>query len=130
MELTKQNHQQRQPPKTKKHKTNVEACKKKLSFGQFIAAIRILSSNGVAPSTADTLYELQQKYPSAPPPLIPSDNIDAAAVSVDVPSVVKAITSFPKGTTCGRDGLRAHHLLDVTSGAASAVAEELLRSIT
>lgn len=49
---------------------------------------------------------------------------------MDVPSVVKAITSFPKGTSCGRDGLRDQHLLDATSGDAAAVAEELLRSIT
>ncbi|GKF70644.1 hypothetical protein Tco_0203701 [Tanacetum coccineum] len=37
---------------------------------------------------------------------------------------------FPKGTSCGRDGLRAQHLRDILGGAASAVADDLLGSIT
>ena len=40
------------------------------------------------------------------------------------------ILSFPKGTSCGRDGLRAQHLVDILGGAASAVADDLLVSIT
>ena len=40
------------------------------------------------------------------------------------------IRSFPKGTSCGKDGLRAQHLLDALSGVAVAIADELIGSIT
>ena len=40
------------------------------------------------------------------------------------------IKSFPRGTSCGRDGLRAQHLLDCLSGAAVAIFEELIAFIT
>ncbi|PNX61244.1 hypothetical protein L195_g052353, partial [Trifolium pratense] len=35
------------------------------------------------------------------------------------------IKSFPKGTWCGRDGMRAQHLLDALCGEGSAVARDL-----
>ncbi|RZC53846.1 hypothetical protein C5167_012698 [Papaver somniferum] len=47
----------------KKRKTNVEACRNKISNGLYTAAVRILSSNIVAPDNPDTLHELQQKHP-------------------------------------------------------------------
>ncbi|GKC82187.1 hypothetical protein Tco_1137904 [Tanacetum coccineum] len=40
------------------------------------------------------------------------------------------IKSFPRGTSCGRDGLRAHHLMDCLSGAVIAIFDELVSSIT
>ncbi|GKC34866.1 putative reverse transcriptase domain-containing protein, partial [Tanacetum coccineum] len=40
------------------------------------------------------------------------------------------IKSFPQGTSCGRDGLRAQHLMDCLSGAAVAISDELVSSIT
>lgn len=45
-------------------------------------------------------------------------------------AVLEAIKSFPKGTSCGRDGLCAHHLVDVLSGAAATVADDLVLSIS
>ncbi|GKC21588.1 hypothetical protein Tco_1023738 [Tanacetum coccineum] len=45
-------------------------------------------------------------------------------------SVLDRIKSFPRGTSCGRDGLRAQHLLDCLSGAAIAISDELVSSIT
>lgn len=113
-----------------KPKSNIQACKKKLSCGNYTAFTRILSSNGVASSNADTLHRLQLKHPHAPPPIIPDAHIEAASVSVDTKDVLTAIKSFPKGTSCGRDGIRAQHLLDALSGSAAAVSEELLSSIT
>ncbi|XP_026446662.1 uncharacterized protein LOC113347258 [Papaver somniferum] len=112
-----------------KRKTNVEACKKNLSQGLYTAAVRILSSSGVAYDNPDTLYQLQHKHPHAPPPTIPTDTITAASVVVGSNAVLKEIRSFPKGTSCGRDGLRAQHLLDALSGPAAAVSEEFLTSI-
>ncbi|GKB63474.1 putative reverse transcriptase domain-containing protein [Tanacetum coccineum] len=40
------------------------------------------------------------------------------------------IHRFPKGTSCGHDGLRAQHLMDILGGAASVVSDDLLGSIT
>ncbi|XP_026425144.1 uncharacterized protein LOC113321449 isoform X2 [Papaver somniferum] len=74
--------------------------------------------------------ELADKHPIAPSPTIPVDTIPCEALTVDTTTVLKVIKSFPKGTSCGRDGLRAQHLLDAMSGAANSVADELLSSIT
>lgn len=41
--------------KKKKYNLNVQACKKKLSQGHYTTAIKVLSSNGIALDTADTL---------------------------------------------------------------------------
>ncbi|GKC38925.1 putative reverse transcriptase domain-containing protein [Tanacetum coccineum] len=41
--------------------------------------------------------------------------------------VLDMIKSFPRGTSCGRDGLRAQHLMDCLSGAAVAMSDELNR---
>lgn len=109
---------------------NIEACRKKMSYGHYTAAIRVLSSNGISPCNDTTVTELMQKHPSAPPPHIPSEAISCDAITVDTTAVLKAIKSFPKGTLCGRDGLRAQHILDAMSGAANAVADELLSSLT
>lgn len=40
------------------------------------------------------------------------------------------IKSFPRGTSCGRDGLRVQHRWDCLSGAAVAISDELVASIT
>lgn len=127
---SKKSQQVSKPNKMRKHNSNVQACKKKLSHGHYTAAVRVLSSGGVTPNTAETLHELRQKHPSAPPPIIPSENVGVAVLSVDSKTVLDAIKSFPKGTSCGRDGLRAQHLLDDLSGAAAAVGDDLLAYIT
>lgn len=129
LELSKPNHHQQKRPPRKVKDANLEACIRKLSNGHHTAAICVLSSNGVASSTPDTLHELQLKHPSAPPPIIPADNPSSNALHVDYKSVLQDLKSFPKGTACGRDGLRAQHLLGVLSGAAAAIAEDFLQSI-
>nr|GFC47557.1 putative reverse transcriptase domain-containing protein [Tanacetum cinerariifolium] len=40
------------------------------------------------------------------------------------------IKSFPRGTSCGRDGLRAQHIMDCLSDAIFANSNELVSSIT
>ncbi|XP_026426420.1 uncharacterized protein LOC113322530 isoform X3 [Papaver somniferum] len=127
--LTKTTPKQRPPGKKKKNK-NLMACTRKMSHGHYNADVRILSSDGIAPPTRDTLFELQQKYPFDRPPVIPSEDISAPALSVVVKDVLAAIKSFPKGTSCGRDGLRARHLLDAMSGTGAVVADDLLVTIT
>ncbi|XP_076885642.1 uncharacterized protein LOC143535209 [Bidens hawaiensis] len=49
---------------------------------------------------------------------------------VDEDSVLGCIKSFPKGTSCGRDGLRVQHILDAFCGEGSTIAVGLLKSIT
>nr|GEW74104.1 hypothetical protein [Tanacetum cinerariifolium] len=44
--------------------------------------------------------------------------------------VFDMIKSFSRGTSCGRDGLRAQHLMDCLSGAAVAISDQLVSSIT
>ncbi|XP_026457873.1 uncharacterized protein LOC113358495 [Papaver somniferum] len=44
--------------KQKKKDPNLEACRRKLGCGHFSAAIRILSSDGIAPAILDTLDDL------------------------------------------------------------------------
>ncbi|GJX99422.1 putative reverse transcriptase domain-containing protein, partial [Tanacetum coccineum] len=48
----------------------------------------------------------------------------------EIDSVFGCIKSFPKGTSCGRDGLRAQHILDALCGEGYATSSDLLKSIT
>jgi hypothetical protein len=109
---------------------NIGQCKRKLGDGHFTAAIKVLTSSGIAPSTLDTLLELEAKHPYAPQPTSSSFSLVEDALSVDKDLVLNRIRSFPKGTSCGRDRLRAQHLMDILGGAASAIADNLLGSIT
>ncbi|XP_026448577.1 uncharacterized protein LOC113348896 [Papaver somniferum] len=115
--------------KTKKVSANIAACKKKISYGHYTAAIRVLSSDGLAHATPETLQDLMLKHPPAPPPFIPAHDNSIPELAVDADVVLSSIKSFPKGTSCGRDGLRTQHLLDAFSGAAAVISDELLHSI-
>ncbi|MCI55689.1 hypothetical protein A2U01_0076940, partial [Trifolium medium] len=53
-----------------------------------------------------------------------------APLVVEVDIILKSIQSFLKGTSCGRYGLRAQHLLDAMSEEGYAVARDLLGVIT
>ncbi|XP_026410732.1 uncharacterized protein LOC113305956 [Papaver somniferum] len=108
---------------------NLMACRRKTECGQFAAAIGLLSSSGVSPCSEKTYLDLQDKHPPAHSPAIPDDVFLAEPITVDSRAVLGAIKSFPKGTSCGRDGLRDQHLVDVMSGADVSVADNLLASI-
>ncbi|GJR59842.1 hypothetical protein Tco_1502004 [Tanacetum coccineum] len=49
--------------------------------------------------------------------------------SSEIDSVFGCIKSFPKGTSCGRDGLRLQHILDALCGEGSVIATDLLKAI-
>lgn len=119
-------------PKDKKKQgvANIQACRNEISYGHYTVAIRVLSSDGIAPCNEETFSELMHKHPDVAPPSIPVEPIECDAISVDAASVLREIKRFLKGTACGRDGLRTQHLLDAMSGAANAVSDELLSSIT
>ncbi|GJZ48481.1 reverse transcriptase domain-containing protein [Tanacetum coccineum] len=84
---------------------NLKQCKRKICDGHYTAAMRVLSSSGVAPYNVVTLQELKTKHPFM-------------------------IKSFPRGTLCGHDGLCTQHLMDCLSRAAVAILDELVSSIT
>ena len=57
------------------------------------------------------LQKVTDKHPRADCPEIPEGAVPPA-LQVNEEAVVKALNSFPKDTGCGRDGVRAQHLLD------------------
>lgn len=109
---------------------NVKQCKRKIGDGHYSAAVRVLSSSGVAPYNDITLEDLKAKNPFKSAPSLPDTPIDHHNLNASPAVVLDMIRSFPRGTSCGRDDLRAQHLLDCLSGAAVAISDELITSIT
>ncbi|GJX23469.1 putative reverse transcriptase domain-containing protein [Tanacetum coccineum] len=109
---------------------NIKKCKRKICDGHYTAAIRVLSSSGIAPYTDATLDDLKAKHPFKPAPSLPHIPTDHHQLLAPSGLVLDMIKSFPRGTSCGRDGLRAQHLMDCLSGAAVAISDELIASIT
>ncbi|GKB15918.1 putative reverse transcriptase domain-containing protein, partial [Tanacetum coccineum] len=89
--------------KSDKHdEANVIQCKCKLGDGHFTVAIKVLKSSGVAPSTPETLHELEAKHPHAPPLNLSSSplGVDALCVHKDLVGLLlrqlgEYITSAP-----------------------------------
>ncbi|GJS42882.1 putative reverse transcriptase domain-containing protein [Tanacetum coccineum] len=92
--------------------------------------VRVLSSFDVALYSEATLEDLKTKHPFYPTPSLPHIPTDHHHLIASSIVVLDRIKSFPRGTSCGRDGLRAQHLMDCLSGAAVAVSDELVSSIT
>ena len=86
---------------------NLRQCRKKISDGHFTAAMRVLSSSGIAPYSLSTLTALRDKHPAAPLPALPCGFAPQQSIIAFPPIVLDSIRSFPRGTSCGRDGLRA-----------------------
>ncbi|GJR29728.1 hypothetical protein Tco_1105960 [Tanacetum coccineum] len=72
----------------------------------------MMSSNILTKSSKSNITALLAKHPILPPPVMPGSLPSEPPLVVDVDSVLGCIQSFPKGTSCGRDGLRAQHILD------------------
>nr|GEW08491.1 hypothetical protein [Tanacetum cinerariifolium] len=92
--------------------------------------VRVLSSPGVAPYNDATLEDLKTKHLFKPSPSLPHIFIDHHHLVASLAVVLDRIKSFPRGTSCGRDGLRAQHLMDCLSVATVAISDELVSSIT
>ncbi|GKB56858.1 putative reverse transcriptase domain-containing protein [Tanacetum coccineum] len=104
---------------------NLKLCKRKICNGHYTVAVSVLSSSGVAPYNDDTLEELKAKHPFKSTPSFPDIPIDHHPLIASQVVVMDRIKSFPRGTSWGRDGLRAQHLMDFLSGAAVAISDEL-----
>ncbi|GJV10640.1 reverse transcriptase domain-containing protein [Tanacetum coccineum] len=111
-------------------KGNTKQCLRKVADGNFTAAVKVLSSFGVAPYCDDTIKALKAKHPYKPPAFMLSKTFSKPPLVAEIDSVVGCSKSFPKGTSCGRDGLRAQHILDALCGEGSTTATDILKVIT
>ncbi|GKC08306.1 hypothetical protein Tco_0999916 [Tanacetum coccineum] len=109
---------------------NLKQCKRKIYDGHYTEAVRVLSSYGIAPYNDATLQELKAKHPFKSGPSLPDIPIDHHQLITSHALVLDRIKSYPHGTSCGRDGLRAQHLMDCLSGTTVAISDELVSSIT
>ncbi|GKB89809.1 hypothetical protein Tco_0962081, partial [Tanacetum coccineum] len=87
-------------------------------------AVRVLSTSGVACYNDATLEDSKTKHPFKPPPSLPHISIDHHHLVASPIVVLDRIKSFPRSTSCGRDGLRAQHLMDCLSRAAVAISDD------
>ncbi|GKD00309.1 hypothetical protein Tco_1170583, partial [Tanacetum coccineum] len=111
-------------------KRNIKQCKRKICDGHYTAAVRVLSSYGVASYNDATIGDLKTKYPSKHAPSLPHISINHHHIIASPTMVLDVIKSIPRGTSCGRDGLRAQYLIDCLSGAAVDISDELVSFIT
>ncbi|GKE51674.1 putative reverse transcriptase domain-containing protein [Tanacetum coccineum] len=110
--------------------TNVKQCLRKVADGYFTAAVKGLPSSGVAPYCDDTIKALKAKHPYRPPPSMSSNTFYELPFVAEIDCVLGCIKSFSKGTSCGRDGLKAQHILDALCEEGYATATDLLKAIT
>ncbi|GJW48233.1 putative reverse transcriptase domain-containing protein [Tanacetum coccineum] len=105
--------------------TNIRQRLHKVADGYFTAAVKVLPSSNVTSYCDDTIKALEAKHPYKPPPSMSSNTFSEPPILVEIDSVFGCIKSFPKATSCGRDGLRAHHILNALCGEGSATATSL-----
>ncbi|GKD48898.1 hypothetical protein Tco_1277874 [Tanacetum coccineum] len=95
-----------------------------------IKQFRVLSSSSVAPYSDATVEDLKIKHMFQPAPSLTHIHIDHHPLISSSTVVLERTKSFPRGTSCGRDGLRAQHLTDCLSGADVAVFDKFNTIIT
>ena len=61
-----------------------------------------------------------------PLPVLHSIPCNEGALSVTKDEVLNRIHRYPKGTSCGKNGLIAHYLVNMLSGAASAILDGVM----
>ncbi|GJV59257.1 hypothetical protein Tco_1465357 [Tanacetum coccineum] len=76
---------------------NLKQCKRKICDGHYTAAVRVLSSSGVAPYNDATLQELKTKHPFMSAPSLPDSHIDHHPLIASQDVVLDRIKSFPRG---------------------------------
>ncbi|GJR00108.1 hypothetical protein Tco_0523092 [Tanacetum coccineum] len=74
---------------------NIKQCKRKICDGHYTAAVRVISSLGVAPYSDATLEDLKAKHPFKPSPFLPHISIDHHHLIASLTVVLDRIKSFP-----------------------------------
>ncbi|GKA61490.1 hypothetical protein Tco_0760897, partial [Tanacetum coccineum] len=74
---------------------NLKQCKRKICDGHYTAAVRVLSSSGVAPYNDATLQELKAKHPFMSAPSLRDSHIDHHPLIASQDVVLDRIKSFP-----------------------------------
>lgn len=95
------------------------AVSSKIEDGNIKAALRLICSDDKPADCSETVFAaLQSKHPSSASDsqLIPNPSRgDFTSLQVTESSVLKALKSFPAGSSGGPDGLRPQHLVDLVS---------------
>jgi len=108
----------------------IHKCLTKASNGQFKAALKFLTNEGLAPLSSSTFQSLVSLHPVCPPPSSPPlSNTQFPNIFCDTSSIIRALHSFSKDSAPGCDGLRSQHLLDFIRGDASSLFSPLLSSL-
>ncbi|GJQ95719.1 hypothetical protein Tco_0006858 [Tanacetum coccineum] len=76
---------------------NGDVSSRKICDGHYTAAVRVLSSSGVAPYNDATLQELKAKHPFKSAPSLPDTPIDHHQLIASQDVVLDRIKSFPRG---------------------------------
>ena len=92
-----------------------DAVAAKLEDGNVRAAVRLLMSDDTpAETSSDALAQLIEQHPSAPADRYLNSQLSSAtSVSVDENAVLRAVRSFPAGSSGGPDGFTPQHLLEL-----------------
>ncbi|CAL1381161.1 unnamed protein product [Linum trigynum] len=109
---------------------NLWQCQRKICDGHYTVVVRVLSSSSIAPYSKATLVTLHDKHPVTPSPSLPTLAMDHHPLVSSSAVVLDMIMSFPRGTSCGRDGFWAQHLMDCLDGDVVAISDDLIASIT
>ena len=104
----------------------------KLEEGDYRGAVRLACSEDViADPSEETLHILRSKHPPSPPdsaiPVL--DSTSPLTFAIDTQLIMRVISSFPKGSSSGSDGLLPQHLKDLTSPSAGDGGTSLLSAL-
>ena len=109
--------------------TQRRICKDHVENGRLGAAIRVLGTDGLAALTEEVMAELSAKHPArVVDPVMPPGT--EQPLEIDSTLSLKLIRSFPRNSACGRDGLRAVHLVDMYEGSSGQDRDAFLLALT
>ena len=87
---------------------NARRARQAIEDGQYKKAIQVLTSNGLAPASAEAHVEMLAKHSQAHCALIPVDPTPTP-IQVGAEDVVRALKSSPSGSAPGPSSFRANH---------------------
>ena len=87
---------------------NARRARRAIEDGQYKKAMQALSSDGLAPASAEVYSEMLAKHPQATPPSSIGSSPESVQITAD--GIVSSLKSFPSGSAPGPSCLRASHL--------------------